>query len=73
LLDITLLGSAIFDGSPRILFVWPSAFMLSGFHEENLASLFGLLISVLINVGLYVLIGLALSSAFALLMGRRQT
>jgi len=50
-----------------ILVVWPSSFLLSGFHDVSIMALVGTVISIGINVLLYLAIGVAASRLWALL------
>jgi hypothetical protein len=49
-----------------ILVVWPSSFLLSGFHGMGITVIVGILISIGINVLLYLGIGVAASRLWAL-------
>jgi hypothetical protein len=72
LLDLNVLGGFLSDYTPLVLLVWPSSFMLSGFAKVNVAAIVGLFISVVINVVLYVLVGLMSFRVYSFLKGLRR-
>ena len=70
LADLNFFRGALSNSYRLILVVWPSSFMLSGFNVVNLAAIAALVISVSLNVILYLAVGLMLSKIFMLLRCR---
>ena len=64
LVDLNFFGGFVSDYTPVVLVLWPSSFLLSGFTKMSVAATIGLVVSIAINVVLYVLVGFLLSRAF---------
>jgi hypothetical protein len=54
LIDLAVFRQSLFRNELLILSLWPSAFMLSGVNSWNIEVAIGLLISIAINMLLYV-------------------
>jgi hypothetical protein len=61
LIDTGVLGNVIFNNDILLLALWPSSFLLSGFHGMNISVIVGIVIAIAINVALYAVVGLLLT------------
>jgi hypothetical protein len=72
LIDMNLLSKAIFTNDYVIVALWPSSVMMSGTHEFSLTATIGFLVSLGLNVLLYVAVGFVISKVCNVVLRSRR-